>query len=68
VDAARLRQAVLNASRAEHLERMQHDDPAAQVLQCYRRRAVEPLRRRPVSGCLTGRGEPVRSLRCAYFR
>lgn len=68
VDAARLRQTVLNTSRAEHLERVQHDDLAAQASQCHRRSAIEPLRRRPLGCRLTGRRKPVALLRRAYFR
>ncbi|PRD38468.1 UNVERIFIED_CONTAM: hypothetical protein NCL1_03853 [Trichonephila clavipes] len=44
VHAFRLRQAVGDTARAEHMEGLQHNDPAAQRLQGQRAGGVEPLR------------------------
>ena len=42
-DAARLRQTVTDAAGAEHLERLEHDDPAFQSLQTQCLRRIEPV-------------------------
>ncbi len=57
LDALRLRQSVLHATRTQHLERMQHHHPAAQIGRLQRGTRVEPLPRGPCRRGAAGRVE-----------